>query len=465
MIRSTSAVPDRTRASIAVLPFVFVGPAGPHSDEIGPGLAADLASRLGSIRGVRVSPRTSTHAAHGELVRDIGRRLGVDFVVEGTVQHANGRVRVIANLVEASREAAIIPPLTIERPLDDLLTAQDEIARGLAERLGPSLTQPLSRHTRDPEAYHAFKQGQHHWASCFAGGWRPAIEQFQIAVERDPQFGVAFVALANAYNFLGLYSLMKPHLAFSVASRSAERALAIDETLSAAHAELALAKFGGDWDWDGSEREFRRALHLDPKNALVHVYYSWLLMLLGRDDAAFIEARTGHTLAPSSRLIRAGRAQTFYLARRYDEAIDLCDECLRSDGSYVFALHLRGLCALAKASASEAIADLSQAAALTGRSPFYLGLLGLCYGTFGMRAEALDLVAELERMAPRIYVPSQCYVFIYAGLGQRDKALAFQEDAYVDGASPFNYLNPTVRDLYALDPRHQKRLEQMRLAL
>jgi len=197
----------------------------------------------------------------------------------------------------------------------------------------------------------------------------------------------------------------------------------------------------------------------------VHVYYSWLLMLLGRDDAAFIEARTGHTLAPSSRLIRAARAQTFYLARRYDEAIDLCNDCLRSDGSYVFALHLRGLCALAKESAAEAIADIRQAAALTGRSPFYLGLLGLCYGTFGMHAEALDLIAELERLAPRTYVPSQCYVFIYAGLGQREKALAYQEDAYVDGASPFNYLNPTVRDLYALDPRHQKRLEQMRLIL
>jgi eukaryotic-like serine/threonine-protein kinase len=456
---------DRSRASVAVLPFVYVGPAGPHSDQIGPGLSADVASRLGSIRGVRVSPRTSTHAAHGELVRDIGRRLGVEFVVEGTVQQANGRVRVIATLVDASRETAVIPPLTLERPLDDLLTAQDDIARDLAERLRPSLAQPLSRHTHDPEAYHAFKQGQHHWASCFAGGWRPAIEQYQIAVERDPQFALAFVALANAYNFLGLYSLMKPHLAFAVASRSAERALGIDETLSAAHAELALARFGGDWDWEGSEREFRRALQLDPKNALVHVYYSWLLMLLGRDEAAFVEARTGQTLAPSSRLIRAGRAQTFYLARRYDDAIDLCNECLRSDGNYVFALHLRGLCALAKSSAAEAIADLSQAAALTGRSPFYLGLLGLCYGTFGMRAEALDLVAELERLAPRTYVPSQCYVFIYAGLGQREKALAYQEDAYTDGASPFNYLNPNVRDLYALDPRHQKRLEQMRLIL
>jgi eukaryotic-like serine/threonine-protein kinase len=250
-----------------------------------------------------------------------------------------------------------------------------------------------------------------------------------------------------------------------VAAESARRALAIDEMLAAAHAQLALAKFGGEWDWDGSEQEFRRALRLDPKDALVHVYYSWLLMLLRRDEAAFVEARAGQALAPASRLVRTARAQTLYLAQRYDDAIALCDECLRSDAAYVYALQLRGLCALGKARPSEAIADLQQAATLTERSPFYLGLLGFCYGKFGMQAEALELVAELEQLAPRTYVPSQCYVFIYAGLGQREKALAYQEDAYRDGASPFNYLNPAIRDLYALDPRHQQRLEQMRLVL
>lgn len=456
---------DRGRWSVAVLPFELLGAPGPHGEHVGSGLAADIARRLASIRGVRVAPRTSTRALPGELARDVGRRLGVDLVLEGTVQHAASRVRVIANLVDAAREQSVCPPLTVERGFGDLLEIQDDIARDLADQLRPSFAQPSSRYTQDPEAFHAFKRGQHHWASCFAGGWRQAIESFQVAVDRDPQFALAHVALANAYNFLGLYSLMKPYLAFDVASRAAERALSIDDTLAAAHAELALAKFGGEWNWEVCELEFRRALHLDPKNALVHVYYSWLLMLLGRDAAAFAEAEAGHALAPSSRLVRTARAQTFYLARRYDDAIELCSECLQADPAYVFALHLRGLCWLGKTAPPEAIADLQQAAALTGRSPFYLGLLGLCYGRFGMRTEALELVAELEQLAPRTYVASQCYVFIYAGLGQREKALAYQEAAYVDGASPFNYLNPNVRDLYALDPRHQKRLEQMRLVL
>jgi tetratricopeptide (TPR) repeat protein len=131
----------------------------------------------------------------------------------------------------------------------------------------------------------------------------------------------------------------------------------------------------------------------------------------------------------------------------------------------VFALHLRGLCSLAQSEHRDALADLERAASLSRRAPFYLGLLGLCYGQLGMRQNALALIAELDQQARDTYVQSQCYVFIYAGLGERAKALGYQEKAYVDGASPFNYLTPSVRELYALDPHHQKRLEQMRLIL
>ena len=273
------------------------------------------------------------------------------------------------------------------------------------------------------------------------------------------------MALANAYNFLGFYSLIKPALAFGVARRAAERAVAIDSTLGAAFIEVALARFGGDWDWDGAEQAFRRGLTLEPANPLAHVHYSWLLMLLGREDAAFAEAQRGHALAPSSRLVAGARAQTMYLGGRYDEAIDLCSECLRFDPEYVFAVHMRGLCYLAKSMREAAVADLQRAVALTRRTPFYLGLLGYCYGELGMRDEALKLIDELGHQPPDTYVAPQCYVFIYAGLGERDRALQYQEKAYEDGASPFNYLTPFIRRVYALSPHHKKRLEQMRLVL
>jgi serine/threonine protein kinase len=457
---------ESRRSSVAVLPFELVGVAGQRGESFRDGLAEDISSRLSGVRDLRVAPRTSTRPLAGEAAREIGRRLDVDMILEGSVQLADDRVLVIASLIHAATERSVVPALRFDRRFDDILTAQDEIARDIAEGLAPAFGRGIgSRHTKDPEAYHAFKRGQHYWKACFTGGWRQAIQQFQHAVERDPRFALAHVALADAYNFLAFYCLLKPALAFGVAREAAGRALEIDETLAAAHVELALTKFGGDWDWDGSEHEFRRALSLEPTNPLAHVYYSWLLSLLGREDAALSEAHAGHVLAPSSRLAAVGRAQTLYLALRYDEAIELCNASLRFDPDYVFATHLRGLCYLGKSMHPEAVADLEQTAALSRRAPFYLGLLGLCYGECGMRDQALSLVAELDRQALETYVPPQAYVFIYKGLGERDQALKHQERAYADGASPFNYLTPSIRDFYARDSQHKKRLEQMRLTL
>jgi tetratricopeptide (TPR) repeat protein len=126
-------------------------------------------------------------------------------------------------------------------------------------------------------------------------------------------------------------------------------------------------------------------------------------------------------------------------------------------------VHLRGMCHLAKAARDRAVADLERAATLGRRAPFYLGILGRCYGEFGMRDEAIRLIDELNEQPPDTYVPPQSYVFIYAGLGEGARALEYQEKAYDDGASPFNYLTPCIRALYALSPDHKKRLEQMRL--
>ena len=453
-------------ASVAVLPFDIVGAPDPNTRALSDGLAADLSSRLSRVKDLWVAPRTSTRALAGQSVREIGQRLGVGLVLEGTLQRTTERVRVTANLIDAAQERAVLPSLVIDHLFDDALATQDAIAGQVCDGIAAVVSRATARrYTPEPDAYHAFKRGQHLWQSCFQGGWRPAIEHFQHAIERDPQFARAHVALASAYNFLGFYSLVKPNLAFAVAGRAADRARAIDPLLGSAFIEVALAKFGGDWEWDGAEQAFRQGLGLDSANPLAHVHYSWLLIVLGREDAAFAEAERGHALAPSSRLVAGARAQTMYIGGRYDEAIELCSECLRFDPGYVFAIHVRGLCYLAKSMRDGAVRDLELAASLSQRAPFYLGILGRCYGEFGMREEALSLIAELSQLAPDTYVPPQCYVFIYAGLGERERALEYQEKAYEDGASPFNYVAPMCRGLYALSPHHKKRLEQMRLVL
>jgi len=453
------------RLSVAVLRFEILGDATPAGLQFRDGLAEDVSRRLSGLADVRVAPRTSTRLVAGQSIRDIGKALDVGLVLEGTIQQAAGSICVTANLVEAAEERSALPALRIESRLDEPLATQDTVARGIVDGLAPFLLHtPARLHVPDPDAQHAFKRGQHYWRSFYTGGWRPAIEHFEYAIERDDQFAPAHIALATAYNALGLYSLMKGNVAFSVAGKAAARALAIDDTLASAHVEMGLARWG-EWDWDGSEAEFRRAIGLDATNPLAHVYYSWLLIMLGRDDAAFSEAQKGHSLAPSSRLITTGAAQTLYVGGRNEEAIAICSECLRLDPGFVFAAQIRGVCYLARSEFPSAVADLELAATLAGRAPYYLGLLGRCYGQCGMRDEALGLIAELEAQAREAYVPAQCYVYIYVGLGERDRALEFQEKAYEDGASPFNYLYPCVRDLYALDPYHKERLRQMRLVV
>ena len=458
------AVTGAAGQSVAVLPIDVVGVGDSDIRALADGLTADLAGRLSQINGLRVAPRTSTQALIGQTARQIAARLGVSMLLEGTVQRSGPLVRATATLVDAAREAPLLPAMIVDLPHGEPLATQARLAREISGPIAAFVSR-LSGTTQsqEPEANHAFKRGQHSWKSCFAGGWRTAIEHFQHAIALDPQFARAHIAVASAYNFLGFYSLVKPNLAFAVAASAADRALSIDPNLGAAWIEVALAKFGGEWDWDGAEAAFRRGLALDPANPLAHVHYSWLLVLLGRDDAAYAEARRGHDLAPSSRLVAGARAQTMYVGARYDDAIALCNDCLGADSTYVFALHLRGLCHLAKSMRDDAVADLERAAQLGNRAPFYLGLLGRCYGEFGMRREALDLITELKQLSPDTYVPPQSYVFIYAGLGERERALEYQEKAYEDGAAPFNYLTPCIRDLYALSPHHRRRLEQMRL--
>jgi tetratricopeptide (TPR) repeat protein/tRNA A-37 threonylcarbamoyl transferase component Bud32 len=318
-------------------------------------------------------------------------------------------------------------------------------------------------YSTSPEAYHAFKRGRQFWASCHEGGWRPALQQFELAARLDPDFARAHTAIANAQNFLGFYSLAKPAAAFASAAQAAERAVHLNNRLAPAYIELGLAKFGGEWDWEGAETAFRRGLALDPADATAHMHYAWLLVLLGRNDAAFAEAECARALAPSSRLVATGRAQTLYQAGDYRGAIEACSQCLRFDPDYLFAIHLRGVCHLADADTAAALPDLDRAVHLSGRAPFYLGLLGRCYALHGMREEAARIIDELAHLPPDVYVAPQCFVYVYTALGERDRALDWQERAYQDGASPFNYLFPGIREVYARSPDHRRRLEQMRL--
>ena len=458
--------PSRRQAnmSLAVLPFALAGDETETLRSFRDGLATDTAWALQQIPGLRVASRTSVESARGLDIRALGERVGVEHVLEGSIQQVGERFRVIAGLVAVQGDERLRMPLRIELPGTDVLSAQDEAVRQVVAAVKSTATRSTHAVTTSPEAFVEYQRGLHAQRDVFSGTWSTVIEHATRATDIDPGFAPAHAMLADTYNSLGLLSFMKPRLAFQKARLAAERALAIDPDLAAAHAALGLVRFGDDWDWNAAETHFRRALDLDPELASARVHYSWLLMLLGREAAALAEANRAVS-AWRTRFVIAGAAVTYFLAERYDEAIALCDEALESDPEYLFATYQRGQCYHMKGMYPSAQAELERGAHIGGRAPFYIALLGKSYGEAGMRDKALAIVRELDEMQSRRYVAPHCYVYIYHGLGEREEALLHQEDAYRDGGQPLNYLSPFIRNLFSLDPTHRDRLRQMRLTV
>ena len=453
-----------SRVSIAVLPFRIVGDEDETVRSFRDGLMSDAAWALQQVPGLRVASRTSTDAVRGQTIRVIGERLGVDHVLEGSVQRAADRFRVIAGLVSAADEEQLRMPVRLDLPAADVLSAQDEATRQIVSTVKSAAMRALQAPTRSPDAHVEYQRGLHAQRDIFAGSWGAVIEHATRSADIDPGFAPAHVLLADTYNTLGLLSLMKPRVAFAKARLAAERALTISPDLASAHAALGLVRFGDDWDWNAAETHLRLALDLDPELASARVHYSWLLMLLGREAAALAEAQRAVSTW-RARFVVSGAALTYFLAHRYDEAIALCTECLDASPDSVFALYQRGQCYHMKGMYPTAHAELERAAQIGRRAPFYLALLGKSYGEAGMKGKALSIVKELEAMQTQRYVAPHCYVYVYHGLGERERALLHQEDAYRDGGQPLNYLSPFIRNLFSLDPTHRDRLRQMRLTV
>jgi len=457
--------PDRSRrtVSLAVLPFANLGP-DRDVEYLASGLADELLTGLGKVPGLRLVSRTSAaHAAGAETdIRRLCRRLGVDAVIEGTVRKSGDRVRITAQLVSAV-DGCHLWSDGYDRDTDDVFAVVDDIARSVVDRLKVSLAEVLrrplvDRHTGNARAYEYYLKGRFYWTRRYHGGLVAALEHFKKAIEEDAGYALAFAGLADAYAFIGVYAVQRPRLALAQAIAAATRALELDPDLPEAHTSIAFIKMGNDWDLAGAAREFARALELDPQLAVTRIYYSWLLVLQGDVASAVVQIRAAQETEPLSPLVNAGAGHTLYLARRYDEAIAACEKSLEIDPNFILATHVIAMCLALQGHLSEAV-DLGERAALmSGRAPFYLGVLGHYHARRGALEDVQAILRELEEIATTRYVPPHCWTFIHAALNVLERAFEWQAKALEDGASPFYYVSPLIDNLQA-DPRH---LEQMR---
>jgi TolB-like protein/DNA-binding winged helix-turn-helix (wHTH) protein/Tfp pilus assembly protein PilF len=324
--RPGGTAPPPIRA-IAVLPLENVS-GDPDQDYFADSITDELITELGKIGELRVVSRTSVMRykdMHKSLAQ-IAHELKVDAVIEGTVLRSSNRVRITAQLIEASTDKHLWAE-SYEGEAGDVLALQDEVATAIANhiriKLSPEQRVTLSSsQVVNPGAHDAYLRGRYLWEERTPEALRKAIEYFNDAIRKDPQYAQAYAGLANTYNVLSNHDISSPRDSYPKAKAAALKALEIDETLAEAHVALGRVEWGYDWDTANAEKEFLRAIQLNPSNSTAHQWYAGLLAERGRIDEALREAKSAFELDPLSVAIPLKLADTYYFSHQYDEAIE-----------------------------------------------------------------------------------------------------------------------------------------------
>jgi TolB-like protein/Tfp pilus assembly protein PilF len=455
---------------LAVLPFVNLS-SDPKQEFFSDGLTDEMIMQLGRTdpEKLGVIARTSAMRYKGATkdVTQIGRELGVDYIIEGSARRDRKRVRITAELIRV-RDQTQVWADSFERQLQDVLILQSELASAIARAVQVQLAVPIrspvaSQRRVDPDAYEACLKARFFWNRRTREDLHRALEFFAQSVEKDPNYAPAFAGLADSYLVLLDYRYVVPNEALAMAAAAAVNALRLDELLVDAHTSLAHAKLHA-LDWKGSEKEFRRAIQLGPGYPVVHFYYANFLTALGRFEEAIAEAREAVRLDPVSMVAEANLAILYYNASRHDEAVAACEKALQMEPNLARPHDDLGRILLEKGNFSEAIAALQKAASLSNRSARCLSSLGYGYGVAGQTDLALEILTELEGMSKQGYVASSDFAIVNAGLGNRDQAIAWLERACEERDSHLPHLNvdPRLRSLHQ-ESRFKALLERVGL--
>jgi TolB-like protein/DNA-binding winged helix-turn-helix (wHTH) protein/Tfp pilus assembly protein PilF len=457
------------RIMLAVLPFQNLT-GDPEQEYITDGVTEEMITQLGRLQPERlgVIARTSVmgYKRGGERMDQIGRELGVQYILEGSVRRDGNRMRITAQLIQV-KDQSHLWAREYEHSLKDLFALQDDVTAGVAGEIQSRLgLEPRNRagrnHPVSSEAYDAYLLGRYSLNGRTAGGYRDAERYFHAAIAADPDYALAYTGLAEAYLLMAANGSSLQAVSLQ-ARTAANKALTIDPTLGEPHAILGLIAQNHDWNWEESEREFKLAMALDPNDATPHHWYSGNLVVRGRFEECFHEIAIARQLDPSSLLLRESEAQWLYLARRYDEAIAETDRTLEIEPNFAWAYIDRGLSYVQKEKWQEALADLETARRLDD-NPFNAAMLGEAYALSGDKSRARQILHELQARAKREDVSALYPAIIYAGLGEKDAAFAGLEEAFQERATYFLALKTAAfYDPLRSDPRFDELLKRMGL--
>ena len=421
--------------SLAVLPFVNAG-GDPNSEYLSDGITESLINSVSQIPGIKVVSRASAFHYKGKDVdaRTVGRELGVRAVLTGRIVERGDALSIRAELVDA-RDDTHVWGEEYNRRLSDILAVQEEIARDISGKLRQRLTgeekkQLTRRYTENAEAYGLYLRGRYHWNKRTAGDIQKGIGYFQQAIEKDPTYALAYAGLAESYAILYNYTGLPSSETFPKAKAAAVKALELDDTLPQAHATLALTHEKFDWDFSAAEKEFRRAIELDPSYPTAHHWYGLFLSEIGRHEEAIAQSERAYELDPLSPIISNARAAVSYNARQYDRAIDAARKTIELDKNLNISWVSLGLSLEQKEMYPESIAALEEAVRLSERWIQAVAALAHADAVSNRRVEARPLVEELKRRSERGQDALVNIALVYAGLGQNDEAMAWLDEAY-----------------------------------
>ena len=442
--------------SIAILPLDDLS-GNPAEEYFADGMTDELITDLAKSGSLRVISRTSVMHFRGtkKTLPQIGRELNVDAVVEGSVVRSGNHVRINAQLIQTATDHHLWAK-SYERDLSDVLAMQGGVAQAIATEVQIKLTPQEWPHsgTRpvNPEAYEAYLKGRYYSDKGTEEEVRKGIEFLDAASRIDPSYGPAWAGLADSY-----YSLSNMYLppteAMAKARAAAEKALAIDETLAGAHTSLALVRLYYDRDLPAAEREFRRAIELDPNGAKAHLWYGVYCALMGRREESLSHLKLAQQLDPLSLETGTYVGFALYLLREYAQVVVQSQESLKVNPNNWGTHANLGMAYQQLGRLTEAVAELRKASEISG-SPALLAELGHAYAMAGNRAEAQKVLDDLKDLSKRRFVPAFAIAVVYVGLGHKEQALNWLEKAYEDRSEDFVSLRADPQfDSLRSDPR------------
>jgi TolB-like protein/DNA-binding winged helix-turn-helix (wHTH) protein len=458
----TAKRPSNTgRAMVAVLPFAnLTGDAGQRS--IGEGMTEEIITDLGRLDPVHlgVIARTSIlrYAETTKPTKDIGRDLGVAYIVEGSVRREAEKVRITAQLIRV-RDESHIWAQSYDRESGATLALESDVAtaivREVTGRVAPDRHSPqLRARASDPEAYGLYFQGRELWNRRTEDSMRQAIDRFQAAIARDPRYAAAFAGLADTYAALGYGNYLSPSEAFSRARKAAGKALELDPDAPEPHASLGYVNMYFDWNFQAAEAEFRKSVELNPSLALAHDWYAILLLAMGRGSQAQAELDRAVRLDPFSLPLKTDVAFQLHYRGLNEPAIQELSAVLLENPAFPLAHFWRGRVYGAEHRCQEALADLASVGpALQDWQPV-LAARGQTLGVCGHSAEAKSILDRFQKLGESRYVTSYGIALVHAGLGDKSEAFRWLNKAYDERSHWLVWLglDPRWNDLRG-DPR------------